>query len=103
VSKFIANIASVATVALAALPMAALATAASAAPVRVQVGDLDLSSKTGQAAFTARVEAASRTLCGADRDLGRQAACRVAVRQEANEKLGVYQASRTFGLASTAR
>jgi UrcA family protein len=90
--NFAAHIAGVATLALAVLPVAAISTQAMAAPVaRVQVADLNLASIDGIAQLHQRVAVAARQICGAERNLGLQAACKAGVRTEVQEKLAQRQ------------
>ena len=66
---------------------------ANAADQRVAYGDLDLTSATGVATLDSRIDNAARNLCW---DRGRRdVACRIAVREEALEKIAVSQQSRT--------
>jgi UrcA family protein len=99
ISKLTARIASLATLALAAVPAAALTTAAHAqAPhASVQVADLNLASASGKAIYQQRLDTAARHFCSRETSLDLQAACRVGVRAEVNEKIaaGVQFASRS--------
>jgi len=88
---FAAHIAGVATLALAALPVAALSTHAQAATARVHVADLNLASIDGVAAFHQRVAVAAKKICGDEKNLGQQAACKAGVRSEVQEKLSQRQ------------
>ena len=90
--NFAAHIAGVATLALAVLPVAAISTQAVAAPVaRVHVADLNLASIDGVAQLHQRVAVAAQQVCGAERNLGQQAACKAGVRTEVQEKLSQRQ------------
>jgi len=94
-TNFAAKIAGVATLALAALPVVALTTAAHAAPapVTIQVSDLNLASRDGQATFSARVRKAEGQMC---RDsVASFDSCARAVRQEAHDKLAQYLQGRS--------
>lgn len=78
----------------AGVSMAALATTGAASlaqaadqPVRIQVGDLNLNTAQGRAAFDLRVGQAARRLCEDRRDLASNTACRRAVQEEAMDKL----------------
>ena len=90
-TNFAAQIAGIATLALAALPLAAIATAAHAAPAHIRVADLDLASIDGVATFHSRVAAAAAALCGSEKNLGQQAACKAGARTEVQEKLSQRQ------------
>lgn len=91
-TNFASRIAGLATLALAALPVAALSTAAHAAPTaRIHVADLNLASTDGVATFHQRVMVAANQVCGVEKNLGLQAACRAGVRTEVQEKLSQRQ------------
>ncbi|OXE36835.1 MAG: hypothetical protein CGW95_05170 [Phenylobacterium zucineum] len=91
-SKFLQNLTLVASLAMAALPTLALTSAAHASPYVIKVGDLNLSDAKGQAMLQQRINTTATNLCS---DLGapigtrieNRAACEVAVRAEAMEKL----------------
>lgn len=89
--NFAAQVAGIATLALAALPIAALSTTAHAAAAHVRVADLNLASIDGVATFHSRVAAAATALCGSEKNLGQQAACKAGVRTEVQEKLNQRQ------------
>lgn len=89
--NFAAQIAGIATLALAALPVAALSTTAHAATAHVRIADLNLASIDGVATFHSRVAAAAAALCGSEKNLGQQAACKAGVRTEVQEKLSQRQ------------
>jgi UrcA family protein len=90
--NYAAHVAGIATLALAVLPVAAISTQAVAAPVaRVHVADLNLASIEGIATFHQRVAVAAHQICGAERNLGQQAACKAGVRTEVQEKLAQRQ------------
>ncbi len=89
--NFVAHIAGVATLALAALPIAALSTSAEAATARVHVADLNLASIDGVATFHQRVTVAANQICGEEKNLGQQVACKAGVRTEVQEKLSQRQ------------
>ncbi|MGH6911910.1 MAG: UrcA family protein [Phenylobacterium sp.] len=89
--NFAAKIAGVATLALAALPLAALSTHAQAATARVHVADLNLASIDGVATFHQRVAVAAKQICGDEKNLGQQVACKAGVRTEVQEKLSQRQ------------
>ena len=86
-----ARIAGIATLALAALPVAALSTHAQAATARVHVADLNLASIDGVATFHQRVAAVANQICGDEKSLGQQVACKAGVRSEGQEKLAQRQ------------
>jgi UrcA family protein len=69
------------------------ATQFAAAPVRAQrtirIVDLNLATAAGKATFAQRVTVTANQVCGGERDLTIQHACRVAVRNEATEKLAM--------------
>ena len=88
---FAAHIAGVATLALAVLPVAALSTHAQAATARVHVADLNLASIDGVATFHQRVAVATKKICGDEKALGQQVACKAGVRSEVQEKLSQRQ------------
>lgn len=87
-----ARISSVAMLALAALPLAALATNAHAATA-VKVGDLNLLSPAGQAAFNQRAEIAARRFCANERNLTAMKTCRAGVRAELSQKVEAVRAA----------
>ena len=90
--NYAAHIAGIATLALAVLPVAAISTQAVAAPIaRVQVADLNLASIDGVAQFHQRVAVAAKQICGGEKNLGQQAACKAGVRTEVQEKLSHRQ------------
>jgi UrcA family protein len=94
----------------AGVSMAALAAtgAASAAQaddpaVRIQVGDLNLNTPQGRAAFDVRVSQAARRFCEDRRDLAWNMSCRRAVREEAMDKLAELARRDGVNLASAPR
>ena len=90
--NFAAHIAGLATLSLAVLPVAAISTQAVAAPVaRVQVADLNLASIDGVATLHQRVAVAAHQVCGGEKALTQQAACKAGVRTEVQEKLSQRQ------------
>jgi UrcA family protein len=86
-----AHIAGAATLALAVLPVAALSTHAQAATARIHVADLNLASIDGVATLHQRVAVAGKQICGDEKNLGQQAACKAGVRSEVQEKLSQRQ------------
>lgn len=76
-------------VCMSALAAAGAATAAQAGDlaVHIRIGDLNLNSVEGRAAFETRVDRAASTLCQDRRDLDSNAACRRDVRAEADAQL----------------
>ena len=102
-SNFISKLTAAGYLVLASVPVAGLAaTAAHAAPAaaHVQIGDLDLSSQTGKAAFERRVQVAGRDMCRDEKTLSAQYGCRTGVRAEAQDKLAAVMASRSTTLAA---
>ena len=91
-SKFISVLTSIATLSMAAIPLSAIGGMAHAAEARIHVGDLNLASPADAQRFARRVDAAAASVCN---DLGVRSvslqSCRVAIREEATEKLGVDQ------------
>ncbi|WP_369058144.1 UrcA family protein [Caulobacter sp. 73W] len=84
---------------LAAAAFSALIVAASAsqAEVAVKFSDLDLSKASGAAKLEQRINRAGRALCAQDRgSWGRQADCRVAVRQEFQTKFAAIRPTSQF-------
>jgi UrcA family protein len=77
--------------ALIALPL----TAANAQP-SVRIGDLNLASATGQAAFAHRLNVAADQACGNERNFSIQYACKAAVRAEVTEKLAAITPATEF-------
>lgn len=69
------------------------ATQFAAAPVHAQrairIVDLNLATAAGKATFAQRVTVTANQVCGGERDLTIQHACRIAVRNEATEKLAM--------------
>ncbi len=80
----------IASLALVALPLATFGAAAHAQP-SVRIADLDLASATGQAAFAHRVNVAADQVCGDEKSLTSQYACKIAVRTEVTEKLAMIR------------
>jgi UrcA family protein len=76
----------IASLALIALPLATFGAAAQAQP-SVRIADLDLASAAGQSAFAHRVNVAADQICGDQRGLTSQFACKAGVRAEVSEKL----------------
>jgi len=100
-TNLIAKFADAVSPALVAFPLAImLATAAHAAPVRIHVSDLNLATHAGQATLQARVERAAQSFCGAEKDLGIQAACKAGVRQEAQAKLAMATPAAIVAIAA---
>jgi UrcA family protein len=87
-----ARVSGAALIALAALPMVALATGANAATT-VKVGDLNLLSDDGVAAFHARAEVAARAYCDDNAIMQQRMTCKAGVKTELNEKLGELRQS----------
>ncbi len=88
-SNFVANIATAATLGVALLPWIALG-AAHAEPATVKISDLNLSRPAQVAIFNARVDRAAGKVCvsyAEPRNLDASAACKHAVRAEADSKL----------------
>lgn len=81
-----ARVSGAALLALAALPMVALATGANAATT-VKVGDLNLLTADGVAAFHARAEVAARAYCDDNAIMQQRMTCKAGVKTELNEKL----------------
>jgi UrcA family protein len=100
-SNLPAKLAGVATLALAVLPVAALTTAAHAqpAPQHIEIGDLDLSTKAGVAAFDERVQRVSWQMCRDAADLRARAACQSAIHEEARDKLAEAISARATRIA----
>jgi UrcA family protein len=102
----VSRIAGLATLALAALPIAALATGAHAGPIAVKVGDLNLNSADGLAAFHQRTETAATRYCRATvpvmTHINAMASCRTAVRAEMASKMAVVQQAQLNGAATYA-
>ena len=79
------------TLALIALPL----TAAYAQP-SVRVGDLNLASDAGKAAFAHRMDVAADQACGNEKNFSIQYACKSAVRAEVTEKLAAITPATQF-------
>jgi UrcA family protein len=91
-TKIINILTSATAIAMTVLPLSALGTAAHAEETRIQIADLDLARPTDAMRFQRRLDVAAERICNVARSpLGDQAACRIAVRQEAVEKLGGVQ------------
>lgn len=99
-TSFTSRIAGLATLALAALPVAALSGAAHAG-ARVQVGDLNLLSAQGVAAYEQRAEAAERKFCRSHTTLAARTACRDGVQIELAEKMAELRQAQLAQQAST--
>jgi UrcA family protein len=84
------SFAGLAAIVLASLPVAALSTAAHAqtgsSHERIYVGDLNLATASGKAAFETRVDHVARRFCSTEKNLELQAACHTGVTAEANER-----------------
>ncbi|HEV7386451.1 MAG TPA: UrcA family protein [Phenylobacterium sp.] len=78
-----------------ALPLAMFGAAAQAQP-SVRIADLDLSSPAGQSAFAHRLNVAADQVCGDQRGLTSQYACKAGVRAEVSEKLAMIAPSSQF-------
>ena len=89
-----AHISGVAMLALAALPIASLPASALAAPASVKIADINLLTPEGMSTFGQRADYAARDFCRDQRDLGSAAKCRVAVKEELNEKVAVIRAAK---------
>src|SRR4051794_18964301 len=89
-TTFTARIASAAMLALAALPIAALTTAAHAATT-VRVGDLNLATDQGLAAFHQRANHAAQTFCADQQGVAAERACRKGVKVELTEKMAILR------------
>jgi UrcA family protein len=89
-SNFTARTASLA-LALVALPL----TAAHAQP-SVRVGDLNLASDAGKATFSHRLNVAAAQVCGDEKNLSIEYACKAAVRAEVTEKLAAITPTTQF-------
>src|SRR5258707_3624179 len=87
-TNFASRIAGIATLALAAVPLAALSTAAYAQPT-VRIADLNLASAAGKATFHHRLNVAADQICGREKGLSIQHACKAGVRAEVTEKLAM--------------
>jgi UrcA family protein len=85
----------IASLALVALPLATFGAAAHAQP-SVRIADLDLASATGQAAFAHRVNVAADQVCGDEKSLTSQYACKAGVRAEVTEKLAAIAPTSQF-------
>jgi UrcA family protein len=92
-------------VSMAALAATGTASSAQAADpsVRIQVGDLDLTTTQGRAAFEFRLSRAARQFCEDRRDLASNMACQRAVREEAMDNLTDLARRDGMNLASTHR
>jgi len=55
----------------------------------IRIVDLNLATAAGKATFAQRVTVTANQVCGGERDLTIQHACRIAVRNEATEKLAM--------------
>ena len=88
------KISGVAMLALAALPIASLPASALAAPASVRIADINLLTPEGMQTFQKRADYAARDFCRDARDLGSAAKCRVAVKEELNEKVAVIRAAK---------
>ena len=95
------TISGIAMLALATLPIAALATNAHAAPASVKIGDLNLATQAGIAAFNQRADFASRKFCNAELALSARAYCRAGVVLELNEKMAVIRSVQASRAATT--
>jgi UrcA family protein len=95
-SNFTARTASLA-LALIALPL----TAAQAQP-SVRIGDLNLASDAGQAAFAHRLNVAAEQVCGAEKNFSIQYACQAGVRAEVTEKLAAITPATQFAAVPAA-
>jgi UrcA family protein len=85
----------IASLALIALPLATFGATAQAQP-SVRIADLDLASAAGQSAFAHRVNVAADQVCGDQKGLTSQYACKAGVRAEVSEKLAAIAPSSQF-------
>ena len=100
-NNLIAKFADAVTPALIALPMAiALSTVAHAEPMKVRVGDLDLASRAGQAAFAQRVDRAAQDFCAGQKSLSQHAACTAGISAEAQQKAASLETSSHYAQAA---
>lgn len=99
--NFTNQISGIAMLALAALPITALASGAHAAPTVVKVGDLNLFSSDGVAAYQQRADAAGRSFCRYERSLTARATCRAGVETEISEKLAVAKSAQLAAQTNT--
>jgi UrcA family protein len=91
----------IAGLALMALPLATFAAGAQAQP-SVQIADLDLASAAGQSTFAHRVNVAADQVCGDQKGLTSQYACKAGVRAEVSEKLAaIAPANQLAAVAAT--
>ncbi|WP_372782604.1 UrcA family protein [Phenylobacterium sp.] len=88
---------------LAALALGVTLAAAAHAQPTVQISDLNLASAAGQAAFAHRTDVAADQVCGDERNLSIQFACKAAVRAEVTEKLAAIAPTTQFAASSHAR
>jgi UrcA family protein len=89
------KISGVAMLALAALPIASLpASALAAPPASVRISDINLLTPEGMQTFQKRADYAARDFCRDDKSLSVAAKCRVAVKEELNEKVAVIRAAK---------
>ena len=89
------KISGVAMLALAALPIASLpASALAAPPASVRISDINLLTPEGMQTFQKRADYAARDFCRDEKSLGVAAKCRVAVKDELNEKVAVIRAAK---------
>ena len=80
---------------VAATAIVSFAAAAQAQP-SVRVGDLNLATVAGKAAFAHRVELAAGEVCGGDRNFSIRGACKAAVRDEVTDKLAAMDPATLF-------
>jgi UrcA family protein len=92
----------IAALTLIAMPLAAFSAPAQAQP-SVRIGDLDLASAAGQAAFAHRLNVAADQVCGDEKNLSIQYACKTGVRAEVSEKLAAIAPTSQFATAPAAR
>ena len=92
-STLMTKLSNIALIALAASPLIAVSLA-HAEPAAIKVSDLNTQRPADMRVFDARVDHAANKVCvtAESRGLDRQAACRVAVREEAQDKLNKSQA-----------
>jgi UrcA family protein len=89
----------IAGLALIALPLATFGAGAQAQP-SVRIADLDLASTAGQSALAHRVNVAADQVCGDQKGLTSQYACKAGVRAEVSEKLAAIAPSSQFAALS---
>jgi UrcA family protein len=92
-TNYATKISGVAMLVLAALPIASLP-AAAFAQASVRISDIDLLTPEGMGAFKTRAQIAASRYCGDVYSLSARAKCRVAVKAELNDKVGVIRAAR---------